>query len=59
MLNSKGKLQGDTPPSRVQIVWTAGSVEPDDKWMMVTIIHLSAAPNLWVGPQTDAPKGSI
>ena len=40
----------------MRIVWTAGSVEPDDKWMMVTIIHLSVAPNLWVGPQTDAPK---
>ena len=41
MVNSKGKLQGDTLPNRVRIVWTAGSVEPDDKWMMVTIIHLS------------------
>ena len=45
-------------------MWTAGSVEPDDKWMMVTmlgwwpcghhpnmvtIIHLSAAPNRLVG----------
>ena len=29
-------------------------MEPDDKWMMVTIIHLSAAPNRWVGPQTVA-----
>ena len=38
MLNSKGKLQGDTPPNRVQIVWTAGSVEPDDKWMMGTML---------------------
>ena len=57
MVNSKGKLRGDTPPNRVRIVWTARSVEPADKWMMVTIIHLSAAPNRLVGPQTVAPKG--
>ena len=36
-------------PSLVRIVWTAGWVEPGDKWMMVTIIHLSAAPNPLVG----------
>ena len=38
MVNSKGKLQGDTLPNRMWIVWTAGSVEPDDKWMMVTML---------------------
>ena len=38
MVNSKGKLQGDTLSNRVLIVWTAGSVEPDDKWMMVTML---------------------
>ena len=37
-------------------MWITGLVEPDDKGMMVTIIHLSAAPNRWVGPQTVAPK---
>ena len=31
------------------IVWTKGSVEPADKYM-VTIIHLSVAPNPRVGP---------
>ena len=40
MVNSKGKLQGDTPPNRARIVWT--------------IIHLSAAPNRLVGPPTVA-----
>ena len=38
MVNSKGKLQGEGPPKRVRIVWTAGWVEPGDKWMMVTIL---------------------
>ena len=47
MVNSKGKLRGDTLPNRVRIVWTASPVEPDDKLQghhpcMVTIIHLSA-----------------
>ena len=32
-------------------MWTAGWVEPGDKWM-VTIIPLSSAPNPWVGPLT-------
>ena len=64
MVNSKGKLQGDTLPNRVRIVWTASPVEPDDKLQghhpcMVTIIHLSAAPNRLVGPPTVAPKGYI
>ena len=59
MLNSKGKLRGDTRPNRVQIVLTAGSVEPDDKWMMMTIIYLSAAPNRLVGPPTVATIGCI
>ena len=27
MLNSKGKLRGDTPFNRVRIMWTAGWVE--------------------------------
>ena len=49
MVNSKGKLQGKGPPKRVRIVWTAGWVEPGDKWMMVTI-HLSAALNPLMGP---------
>ena len=64
MLNFQGKLRGEGPPKRVWIVWTAGWVEPGDKWMMVTIlgwwpcghhprmitiIHLSAAPNPLVG----------
>ena len=39
MVNSKVKLSGDTPPIQVRIVWTAGSVEPDYKWM----IHLSGS----------------
>ena len=69
MVNSKGKLRGDTPPNHVRIMWTTGLVKPDDKWMMVTmhawvmalvtIIHLSAALNHWVGPPTVAPKGCI
>ena len=37
------------PPKGVWIAWTAGLVEPGDRWMMVTI-HLSAAPNPRVGP---------
>ena len=32
------KIQGEGPPNRVWIVWTAGWVEPGDKWMMVTIL---------------------
>ena len=54
-------------PIRIWIVWTAGWLEPGDKWMMVTIlgwwfcghhprmtttIHLSAAPNPRMGPPT-------
>ena len=47
MVNSKGKLRGDTLPNRVRIVWTISPVEPNDKLQghhpcMVTIIHLSA-----------------
>ena len=38
MVTSKGKLGGDTLPNRVRIVWTAGVVEPVDKWMMVTML---------------------
>ena len=38
MVNSKGKIRGDISPNQVRIVWTAGSVEPDDKWMMVTML---------------------
>ena len=38
MVNSKGNLLGVTSPNQVRIVWTAGSVEPDDKWMMVTML---------------------
>ena len=38
MVNSKGKLRGEGPPKQVRIVWTAGWVEPVDKWMMVTIL---------------------
>ena len=38
MLNFQGKLRGEGPPKRVRIVWTAGWVEPGDKWMMVTIL---------------------
>ena len=30
-----GKLHWDGPPKQVWIVWTAGWVEPGDKWMMV------------------------
>ena len=37
MVKSKGKLRGEGSPKRVRIVWTAGWVKPDDKWMMVTI----------------------
>ena len=48
MVNFQGKLWGEGPPKRVWIVWTAGWVEPVDKWM-ITIIHLSAAPNPLVG----------
>ena len=59
MVNSKGKFRGDTSPNRVQFVWTASLVEPADKWMMVTIIHLLAAPNRWVRPQTVAPKAAF
>ena len=33
MVNSKGKLLGDTLPNQVRIVGTAGPVEPDDKWI--------------------------
>ena len=51
MVNSQGKLRGEGPPKRMRIVWTDGWVEPGDKWMMETIIHLSAAPNPVVGPQ--------
>ena len=32
-------------------MWTAGWVEPGDKWI-VAIIPLSSAPNPWVGPLT-------
>ena len=53
MVNSQGKLQGEGPPKRVLIVWTAGWVEPGDKWMVVNNILLSAAPNILVGPPTD------
>ena len=38
MVNSKGKLKGETPLNQVRIVWTTGWVEPCDKWMMVTIL---------------------
>ena len=31
MLNSKGKLRGDTPSNQMRTVQTTGSVEPDDK----------------------------
>ena len=34
------------------IVWIAGWVEPGVTWMIVTIIHLTPAPNTWVGPPT-------
>ena len=61
MVNFKGELRGDTPPNRMWIVWTVGLLEPDDKWMivtmlglwpcMVTIIHLPEAPNCLVGPR--------
>ena len=44
MVNFLGKLRGEGPPKRVRIVWTAGWVEPGDNLMMVTILHLSAAP---------------
>ena len=59
MVKSKGKLEGEGSTKRVRIVWTAGWVEPGDKWMMVTIINLSAAPNPLVGPEKVAPKGCI
>ena len=39
-LSPHGKLlrKGEGPAKRVWIVWTAGWVEPGDKWMMVTIL---------------------
>ena len=36
MVNSKGKLRGKGPPKQVEIMSTAGWVEPGDKWMMET-----------------------
>ena len=36
MVNSWGKIRG--PPKRLRILWTAGWVEPGDKWMMLTIL---------------------
>ena len=39
-------------PNKVRIMWTAGLMEPGDKWMIVTIIHLTEAPNPVVGPPT-------
>ena len=36
--NDMGKLQGECPAKRVRIVWTAGWVEPGDKWMMMPIL---------------------
>ena len=38
MVNSMGKFRVDSLPNRVRIVWTAGSLEPDDMWMMVTML---------------------
>ena len=49
MLNSYGKLRGEAPPKRVWIVWTAGWVEPDDKWMMVTIFVMALRQSPKVG----------
>ena len=37
MVNSMGKFRVDSLPNNVRIVWTAGLVEPDVKWMMVTM----------------------
>ena len=51
MVSSKGKLQEEGPPKELQTVWTAGCVEPGDKWM-VTIIPLTSAPNPLEGPLT-------
>ena len=38
MVSSYGKLRGEGPPKRLQIVWTADWVVPVDKWIMVTIL---------------------
>ena len=43
----------------MRIVWTAGWVEPGGKWMMVTIIHSSSAPNHLVGTRTNVTRTRI
>ena len=50
MVNSKGKLKGDTPPNKVLIVCTTVWVEPFEKQMM-------EAPNPMVGGQTNVYLG--
>ena len=60
MVIFQGKLRGDTPPNRVRVVWTDGSVEPYDEWMMVTMHGIVEGwTKIGVRPSNDGPQFCI
>ena len=62
MLNYNGKLRGDTPPNRMRIVQTAGSVEPDDMAITQAWPPSSTYQQLltvWWDPHISAPVSAI